>query len=483
MYNYLSDVDQARLNRYSLYSKIYEGDHYDAFNILSKDFSHDYAMLRYVVANFGGLMSRVSADLLFEEFPSIQLVGGDNEFLTEVFDQNKLKTQLYESGQEQSYNGDVVLRIRAEGGQVVVEDINPCYYFPEYNKNNVRSEPKTHTLQWETTIQKGGKDRKALFKEIHKRGEIIYELWEIEDNGTLGEKLIVGEYLKTADGKPYPEKVETGVNEFLLIHIPNRRTNRHFFGISDYKDLIPLFFALNNRITKIDNILDKHGEPILTVPPGVLDENGKVKRESFGVIEVDTQEAQGGKPEYIVWDAKLDSAFKQIEQMVELLYILGDMSPALFGMDKGGQAESGRALKFRLLRTIAKKHAKELYYDVGLKELVYTIQLFAKANNLKAGDLAIKKEPVKPVITWKDGVINDAVEQLDIEERRVSAGLQDEVTAIANLDGTTEQEAQKKHEKIKKEKEEKAPQFNANPLFNKNQPPNQPPVDNKNNAK
>jgi len=58
----------------------------------------------------------------------------------------------------------------------------------------------------------------------------------------------------------------------------------------------------------------------------------------------------GNKPEYIVWNANLDSAMKEIDKMVEFLFMFSETSPDALGLGKGGQAESGRALKMKLLR-------------------------------------------------------------------------------------------------------------------------------------
>jgi hypothetical protein len=130
-----------------------------------------------------------------------------------------------------------------------------------------------------------------------------------------------------------------------------------FWGISDYEDLVDLFFAINNRLSRNEHILDKHGDPILAVPQGVLDGSGNVSRQNLGMIELPSHPMNGevSKPEYIVWDSKLESSFAQIDVLLEQLWISSEMSPTLFGLTKYGVAESGRALKYKLLRTLSSK--------------------------------------------------------------------------------------------------------------------------------
>jgi len=115
-------------------------------------------------------------------------------------------------------------------------------------------------------------------------------------------------------------------------------------------------YAVNNRMTKNENILDKHSDPILALPEGVLDEQGNIRKDKLQLFTIPDNEmgSKPAKPEYITWDASLDNSFKQIDKLIEFLYMTSETSPAVFGMDKQGAAESGRALKLRLMRTIAK---------------------------------------------------------------------------------------------------------------------------------
>ena len=56
---------QDRLNKYSQNDQLFKGQHFLAFANMAKDtdFRNDYERLRYVIANFAGLISKVSADI------------------------------------------------------------------------------------------------------------------------------------------------------------------------------------------------------------------------------------------------------------------------------------------------------------------------------------------------------------------------------------------------------------------------------------
>jgi len=461
-----SDAEKIRLDTYTENQNIFSGQHYSAFSARRMASGDTFKELQYIMTNFGGMLSKLSADMLFEEFPTFRFPDGDSDFLEAFMTANRIKMQFYESALENSYRGDVLLRLRSENGKLIAEDINPSCYFPRFNPMNVRERPKATDLAWEVMLDVENKT-KGVFVETHESGKITYSLHQLDEGGKVLNELDPRNY----DFLGVKElEVKTNIDELLVFHIKNFGVNSTYYGISDYVDLKALMYAISKRMTRLDMILDKHGDPILAVPEGVLDENGKIKRESFGLIEVATGEGQTAKPEYIVWDSKLESAFLEIERLVEFLFLTSETTKSAFGLDKdGGVAESGRALKFKLLRTIAKKHRKELYYDAGLKDFLYTAQKFAKANKLECDGVKMTKDIVRPEIVWQDGIINDAVEQLEVEEKRLTNGLTTTEESIARIDGITEAEAIDKKKKIQKEKKENQPDFLKNPFLNKNQ--------------
>jgi hypothetical protein len=473
----LSDIYQklttdARITEYSIYEQLFQGDHFQAFSIKSKDFKNDYARLRYVVCNFAGLVSKVIADMLFGEPITIKDKDNQDWVDTLVFE-NNLHTLFYEHSVANSFFGDNLFKIRVQDNKILIEDTPPMLYIPELAPGNTRAKPKAINLAWVHSIG----DTKYLVVERHEPPFVKTEAGQILDAKTGKVQSIDLKAFNELAGTSYEKEVDTKIKRFLIKHIPNPKPRGHF-GLSDYVDLKPLLFSLNNRMTKTDNILDKHSDPILAVPPGVLDEDGKVKKEAFNMFEV-TEEGQ--KPEYIVWNANLDNAMKQIDKMVEFLFMFSETSPDALGLGKEGQAESGRALKMRLLRTIAKRNRKKLYYDASIKDLIFTAELLAKANNYKiSDDINVSlKNPIPPEIIWQDGVANDEVERTDIMVKKVESGLISEKRAIIELEGVKEDEADEIIKEISEEKKQKAADFTSfidkkgggNPDDNKENPP------------
>lgn len=471
-------ADKPRLEAYEVFDKIYAGDHFDAFKITGeKDFTKAYSRLRYVVVNFAGLMSRVMADMLFGEKVTIDLESDENqEYVSTLIEQNSLMSQLYESALANSRRGDVVFKLRigrrnvtdeTSKSTIIIEQQSAATYFPEFDARNAINTPAQDVLVWKFHV--GGTC--YLHKESHRPGFIVTEIWKYDEKA---EKVISQE---TPEEFGFKSIETTKIKKSLVFHIPNVRDGNGFFGTSDYKDLMQLFFAINNRLTKIDNILDKHSDPILAVPEGVLDEDGKINKGFLGMFEVDSESPGFNKPEYIVWNANLESAFTQIEKLLEILFMTSEIAPATMGMDKNSVAESGRALKFKLLATIRKRNRKIRYYDEQIKNMLEVAQELGIAWGIDMDSKRISK-PERPKIDWGDGVINDETEMVDNAVKRIDAGLSSRADEIARLDGLTPEEAEAKVKEIDKEAEIAVPagEGNVNGSFaNNGTQPNKEP--------
>ena len=143
-----------------------------------------------------------------------------------------------------SYEGDALWKLRVgkrhpndEENSVIIEDITPKIYFPVTDPFNTRAEPLQQVLAW--VFKKG--DKRYLRKEIHEPGIIRNEVYEMD--GTTVKTQVNLDIL----GIPglLPEE-DTGIDDSLLVHIPNWKVGNRNFGISDYYDLDTLFFAINN---------------------------------------------------------------------------------------------------------------------------------------------------------------------------------------------------------------------------------------------
>ncbi len=403
-------------------------------------------LLPWVPINFCSIICSLSADLLFGESPAFR----GNESLEEIVSRNGFNVLCSEIAFSGAFRGDVVLKVRYDNG-AIIEAVDPSLFFPQFSPDNLR-EMKQGTLAWIKSRKNGGE--RYLRKEIHEPGRIMHELWRLEGN-QITDQVPLNTFEEYHD---LAEIEETGYEGLLVEHIPNWRIDTEFWGISDICDLLGLQKELSNRISRIGDTLDKHSVPKLILPPGIMQFDERLQRwyvekETLEALEIDP-EMGGNLPRYLVWDAQLQAAFSEIDKLLELMMMVSETSPAAIGLEKNGVAESGRALKYRMVRTLAKMQRKKRYFDHGLKNVLFAAQAL---EHIFGGG----PRPEEVQIDWQDGLPNDDQELIEQAVTGFSAGLMSRRRGV-ELQGVEDVDAELK-EIERDEREETEAQYRAAP--------------------
>ena len=349
----------------------------------------------------------------------------------------------------QEYGG--VLPADLDPYRPIIEQQNAEYVFPEVSPYDAKKIVAYHIATPVAPATKKGKW--TLNVETHIAGQIMYHNYVISPNttdkfgkpidfrieGTLGESSIV------ATGMPKP----------LVIHVPNFATGDSWEGVDDLSELIPLFDELNNRLTQIASILDKHSDPALVVPAGTMGED------EFGnpvfniahnkVFEIDGQD--DAYPKYITWNGQIYEAFQEMEKIIEMIFAISEIPSVVLGMgDAGTSGSSGLAIKFMMNSLLAKVNRKRQYYDKAIKEVLNLAQLL----EVTLGD---KKYKIgTPVLMFQDGLPQDYMETANIMATRTNGSQTMSVkTALMTFEGLTEDQADAELKRIKEEKEANTP--------------------------
>ena len=456
--------DERRLGDYAKYEKLMVGEHAELFNGPGITELKDY-----VSVNFCGVVSKLCSDLLFGEEPvySAKPPEGsgpeiNSEAQTSIDDivkNNGLNTLCNTMAMSSSYRGDCVFKVRwgelPEGSgnfQAIVESVPSSYFFMAPHSNNVLSS-KANILAWRVKKRENSKDIWFLRREVHVPGRVYQELFQMKTETEIGKKIS----LNALDESMGLEEVEdTGYPNFLVEYVPNWRLDNKFWGISDYKDILGLQYEINNRMTKVHTILDKHSSPKIVLPSGLLRQDDTdpeklwlYRAELLDAIEVSDPSIVGDLPKYLVWDAKLEAAFSQIDKIIEYLMMVTETVPSAVGIStdsSGGQSESGRALRFRLMRTLGKINRKKRFFVESLSKMLYAAQ-FLK-NKHGGGPL-----PVEVVVNLKDGLPDDESERADIANSRVTARTMSLRRVLSTLDSLRGNELENELAEIKKDKE------------------------------
>jgi hypothetical protein len=396
--------DVKRWADYRRFEQLFEGRHEEAFNLPA---ANARRLQRYLTCNLAGVITKTCADILFGESPRfVTKDAAAGEAIGRITRGTDLRVVGYEGALAASFRGDAVLKVRWTDAGARIEEVPAGLYLPELDPDDVRAVRRV-TLAW--LRQAEGKT--YLRREVHEPGLVHNLLHEVDPNGYAITAAAPLSLLYGADAPP--AEAETGLPTIPVIHIPNYRTGSHFWGYSDYLGLESLFAALNERMSQVSEVLRKHASPRLAVPQDYIRPDGTVALEDLEVIPFDPQYRP--RPEYLTWDAHLTAAFSEIDRLLEMILLVSESAPAMFGLDKYGVAESGRALKYRLLRTLAKIARKRAYFASGLRQALYLAQCCEVLHGARY-------TPELPEVEWSDGLPNDAQEAANIEQTLLAAG-------------------------------------------------------------
>lgn len=447
---------KARLDRYAKNLWLFKGEHAKVYTNWIRLLREDKKATLELAVNFPGAATKLFADLLLGELPKFRVgeEGSDEQkALDDLIQANQIHKVNYAAALAASYRGDAVYKVRSDGHRTIIEGIQAGIWFPVTDPDNVK-QVDAHVLAWVKTVKErglfGSKEAKYLRAEIHFPGRIEHRLWLLKDEGkTIAAAVPLATF--------YPdlrEVQETGVNDPLVVHIPNLELDDDIFGLDDYSEADTLFQELDVRLAQVSRVLDKHTDPNMYGDPSALEKDPNTGEWTFKAGgKFFPVEPDGNPPGYVTWDGKLESQFQQIDKILDALHFVMETSPAAFGILKQGLAESGSALKRLLMRPLAKTNRKRLFFDPGLKQVLRLAFALDQAQGRG------KIDPEAPVeIEWQDGLPADEREQA--ETMAIRTGQKptlSQKSAIRRMDGATDETARKELEEIATEEQATAP--------------------------
>lgn len=452
---------RPRLVRYLQNKYLFAGQHQEVYGNWATHVTDDpegQRALVLIVANFPGVLSKLVADLLFGEAGEHLDMTCENETARKALERfaedNNLKAIAYEnSGLGASYWGDCAYKVWLQNGLARVACQPPGTWFPVVSRNNIK-EVVQDILAWEVKIG----NQKYLRKEIHTPGQIVHQAFRL-DGTTISEQVDIRRAL--SETLENGEVEDTGIDDSLVVSAPNVALGDELFGLDDYYEMDTIFAGLNVLLARNDLVLAKHTDPNMTGPDSQMEQDPhdptkwrvRTAGKYFGMAP--------GDPEvkYLTWDGKLEAAFEQIELMIRLLMYVSETSPACFGLDKDAVAESGVALRKRLMRTVAKVNRKRMYADAALKRLALVAQKLEVAKGKGSG-----YTPERPSIAWQDGLPDDPREEAEITQLHGVDQVESRIRAIMREFGVDEETAKKWAEEIQAERDAAMPSWSRSPF-------------------
>lgn len=481
---YPPEKHSKRIAKYRENKQLFVGNHYDVFERIQKFPQDDL----YISTNLAGLICKKSADFLFGDSPTFSAGREQNspeqEKLDEWVADNDLAMKLQQSATGNAYRGDAFIKVRwgqkwdgkvseqFDPFRVIIELQNPAYVFPETSEGDA-SQIEVFHIAYPVYENHPIRPRWVLNVETHEPGKILYRKFEVSPANYHKNEVtswnVGGELRKERN------EVDTGVPFPLVVHIPNYATDDNWEGLDDISEHKPLFDELNRRFTAVSDILDKHADPAIAVPSGVLGED-EYGNPAFVVGRDKVFEVLGKDdvvPQYITWNGQLQSAFQEIGMVEEQILMNAEIPAVALGKgDSGTSGSSGLAIKFRMNSLLAKINRKRQFYDKGLKEVFRIAQMLEIS---KLGPNA-GFEPFDVKIHFKDGLPSDENEQANIMNTRTGGKATiSQKTALMRMDGLSEEQADAEIAQIEaeteKENERVESMFASQSVFNEETEP------------
>ena len=429
-----------RINKYKRNKKLFEtkqmkvyADALGRIQFLVGD--NRRTIINPVVLNYNKLLSIKTADLCCGEEPKITAEGQDRqETVDDIIENVEMNKTLYETVIDISRYGDAIWRLYKNDdskGDITIWD--PTEWFPVISIDN-KKKITNHVLAWK--IYKGkdlsGNKKYELHAQVHYKKYYDHYIFEMKNENTIG-KLIS------------KEKVNTGMDDFAVIHFSNVTTSDSPFGHDDYVPVDSIISELMVRFGQIQSVLDKHASPALQGPITALEFNEKTGHYQLKLSSYFAKNPEDEEVKYLTWDGNLESAFKEIEMLFNQLLIISEMGTALLGsVDSAGYATSGTTMRLRMVNPLFKSRRFVNNLHNGIKR--------ALTNVSQIGYTKLEKKDI--TIDWLDGLPNDPKEEAEIMSVRTgNKSTISQKKAIMHLEDMTEEQAQKEVDEIQKEAE------------------------------
>lgn len=399
--------EQSRLNRYAKNKDLFKGEHFgdatylDVYRECSRRITRVIGNFEDVISipvllNYQKLISLKIADLVCGEPPNIT---GSNEQEDESIrmacDRSELLSKLYATVIDISRYGDAIHRIYKddESGEFTFTVWDPAEWFPVVSQDGTRR-ILYHCLCW---TENRSEDPRLPDWYLHAQ---IFDTRKVSNY----EHRVYKMDMRTGSiGKLVEQKiVPTGLSVCAVFNLKSFSTSDTIFGYDDYDSIDSILSEIMARIGQISIILDKHADPNMTGPTSMLSRNpetGEYYLKTGKFFAVSPGEEQ---PKYLTWEGQLDAAFKQLELLINQLYIISEMGAAVFGdSNAGSQAISGTAMRFKMVGPLAKARRIANSLTLPVKKLIGAMC----SPTVKASNISIE---------WFDGLPDDPRENIEM---------------------------------------------------------------------
>lgn len=339
------------------------------------------------------LLTLKTVDMVMGQPPNITAQNDDkmSEMIRDIRNSSKLNEAFKQALIDYSRFGVLLLRVfKREDGRAGITAWDPSEWIPVFypdGTNRIHYNVIGWVIDSKLTVQ------------IHdtEDGSYTEKVFQLNTSNLISKLLSTKKYNK-------------GTKHRLLYAVTNTPTTTNPLGTNDYEIINGLLQKAIARLCAILRVLDEHADPSMTGPHTLLSrsESGETVFRTSKYYAVGNEEQ---KPEYLVWEANLESSFRAFEELCKQIYILSEMGEAFLGAPGGtGNVVSGTAMRFKMISPLAK--ARRITNDLAgpLQEIVSALLSIE----------GVKIDALNINIAWKDSLPKDPRELAELT--RLEAG-------------------------------------------------------------
>ena len=216
------------------------------------------------------------------------------------------------------------------------------------------------------------------------------------------------------------------------------------YGTSALEPIKDLVFAIENRLSTENWVIDNHGKPLLLVSQHLMKTDETTGEYYLSVVNnkyvIDKGIPGDGKPEYLTWDGKLENSKQLRDDLLDEFYSLTEMGETfLTGNYKGNVSEESLNNMIKSALDRGTRDLNDLWYDI-----VKSLYVLCKLN-----DINISMSDIN--INFNVGRVDDMKIISDICETLDGMKLFSKETLLNKFFGYSSEDAHAEFERIVKE--------------------------------
>ncbi len=234
-----------------------------------------------------------------------------------------------------------------------IQALNPenCYLI--VSPDNIQK-PIAHVFfrQWD----EGDQQKHSYVKfTIHTPGQIQHLIYENKD-GKLSGPFDLKQFPAFASLQTDSLGIQKPqIDDSLIVQVNNALSSERYYGRSDYRpSILTLVESLERAFSQRDEVLAKFTSPTPVIPESATTFDHAKQEWIYKPGQPIIVQPGETSPSLMVWQAELSAVETAIEQKMDQLLQMLQLSRVLLAGKDAGAAESGTALRIRLIPTLSK---------------------------------------------------------------------------------------------------------------------------------